>query len=156
MFTVLIYFTIFLKRNTQNGQPGAHFRCYVGMYVWWFSFILGSNFLFFCFKLIIMLLSYITIPKNKRKCTVPFTFKFVGEKNRCIHSRCSPHTRNKNTVLTCTAGVENRSAGLRQANNTGMFCTFKWYACMFFVFVFSKNTLVCPSRYSFFVTWPLS
>ena len=33
----------------------------------WFNFILGSNFLFFCFKLIIMLLSYITIPKNKRK-----------------------------------------------------------------------------------------
>ena len=33
----------------------------------WFNFILGSNFLFFCFKLIIMLLSYITMPKNKRK-----------------------------------------------------------------------------------------
>ena len=31
------------------------------------QFILGSNFLFFCFKLIIMLLSYIIIPKNKRK-----------------------------------------------------------------------------------------
>ena len=37
------------------------------MSVLWFNFILGSNFLFFCFKLIIMLLSYITIPKNKRK-----------------------------------------------------------------------------------------
>ena len=33
----------------------------------WFNFILGSNFLFFCFNLIIMLLSYITTPKNKRK-----------------------------------------------------------------------------------------
>ena len=33
----------------------------------WFNFILGSNFLSFCFKLIIMLLSYITMPKNKRK-----------------------------------------------------------------------------------------
>ena len=33
----------------------------------WFNFILGSNFLFFYSKLIIMLLSYITIPKNKRK-----------------------------------------------------------------------------------------
>ena len=37
------------------------------MHMLWFNFIPGSNFLFFCFKLIIMLLSYITIPKNKRK-----------------------------------------------------------------------------------------
>ena len=37
------------------------------VYMLLFNFILGSNFLFFCFNLIIMLLSYITIPKNKRK-----------------------------------------------------------------------------------------
>ena len=36
------------------------------MYMLWFNFILGLNFLFFCFRLIIMLLSYITIPKNKK------------------------------------------------------------------------------------------
>ena len=35
--------------------------CY--MYILWFNFILGSNFLFFCFKLIILLLSFITIPE---------------------------------------------------------------------------------------------
>ena len=33
----------------------------------WFNFILDSNFLFFCSKLIIMLLSYITIPKKQKK-----------------------------------------------------------------------------------------
>ena len=33
----------------------------------WFNFIPGSNFLFFCFKLIIMLLSYITIPEKQKK-----------------------------------------------------------------------------------------
>ena len=33
----------------------------------WFNFILGSNFLFFCFKLIIMLLSYHTQKQKKRK-----------------------------------------------------------------------------------------
>ena len=33
----------------------------------WFDFILGSNFTFFCFKLIIILLSYITIPKKQKK-----------------------------------------------------------------------------------------
>ena len=37
------------------------------IYMLWFNFILGSNFLSFCFKLIIMLLSYITIPKTKEK-----------------------------------------------------------------------------------------
>ena len=37
------------------------------LYVLWFNFMRSSNFLFFRFKLIIMLLSYITIPKNKRK-----------------------------------------------------------------------------------------
>ena len=33
----------------------------------WFNFILGLNVIFFCFILIIMSLSYITIPKNKSK-----------------------------------------------------------------------------------------
>ena len=37
------------------------------LYMLWFNFFLGLNFLFFRFKLIIMWLSYITIPKNKRK-----------------------------------------------------------------------------------------
>ena len=38
------------------------------MYLLWFNFFLGLNFIFFCFKLIIMSLSYITIPKsNLRK-----------------------------------------------------------------------------------------
>ena len=41
--------------------------CQGEMCMLWFNFILGSNFLFFCFKLIIMLLSYIIIPKSKRK-----------------------------------------------------------------------------------------
>ena len=85
----------------------------------------------------------------------PRYFQIFGKKIRCIHLRCSQHTMNKNTALTCTAGLENCSVGLRQANNTDMFCTFEWYACMFFVF-FLKNALMCPSRYIFFVTWPLS
>ena len=33
----------------------------------WFNFILALNFIFACFKLIIMSLSYITIPQNKEK-----------------------------------------------------------------------------------------
>ena len=33
----------------------------------WFNFILALNFLFSCFKLIIMLLSYITIPEKQKK-----------------------------------------------------------------------------------------
>ena len=33
----------------------------------WFNFILGSNFIFFCFKLIVILLSdYISIPKKQK------------------------------------------------------------------------------------------
>ena len=48
-----------LRPNSSNGGKRVDML--------WFNFILGSNFLSFCFKLIIMLLSYITIPKNKRK-----------------------------------------------------------------------------------------
>ena len=33
----------------------------------WFNFILALNFVFPCLKLIIMSLSYITIPQNKEK-----------------------------------------------------------------------------------------
>ena len=44
----------------------VYIRC-IWLYMLWFNFILGSNFLLFCFKLIVILLSYITIPKNKRK-----------------------------------------------------------------------------------------
>ena len=50
-----------------QGLYKSHSATTVHVYMLWFNFILGSNFLFFCFKLIIMLLSYITIPKNKRK-----------------------------------------------------------------------------------------
>ena len=55
---------------------------------------------------------------------------------------------NKNTVLTCTAGLENCSAGLRQANNTDMFCTFEWYACMFFVFSLRTHSCVLADIFS--------
>ena len=71
----------------------------------------------------------------------PLYIHFFEKKIRCIHLRCSQHTMNKNTVLTCKAGLENCSAGLRQANNTDMFCTFEWYACMFFFF-FEEHTHV--------------
>ena len=59
---------IFLIKNIQLGWIVVNTpRRDASRYMLWFNFILGSNFLFFCFKLIIMLLSYITIPKNKRK-----------------------------------------------------------------------------------------
>ena len=39
----------------------------VTMYMLWFNFILGLNFIFSCFKPIIMSSSYIIIDKNKTK-----------------------------------------------------------------------------------------
>ena len=50
----------------------------------WFNFILGSNFLVFCFKLIIMLLSCITIPKNKRKENLNPRIKLNHNSNTCL------------------------------------------------------------------------
>ena len=35
------------------------------LYMLWFNFIFGLNFIFLCFKLI--MISYITVPKNNRK-----------------------------------------------------------------------------------------
>ena len=81
----------------------------------------------------------------------PLYVHFFEKKIRCIHLRCSQHTMNKNTVLTCKAGLENCSAGLRQANNTDMFCTFEWYACMFFFFL--KNTLMYQSFQIYFLCY---